>query len=116
MIFPFLYFSLITPKFLNSFSTLHFTSLHFADSHIQSMIKASFKNCTVLTIAHRLHTIFDSDRIMVLDNGQLAEMGSSEDLLKSEEGLFSRLWERHKKSHGAHITPNSSSIELSASI
>ena len=43
------------------------------DTVIQSMIKENFKNCTTLTIAHRLNTISDSDIIMVLDNGRLVE-------------------------------------------
>lgn len=41
------------------------------DTFIQLIIKEKFQNCTVLTIAHRLDTIMDSDKIMVLDFGQL---------------------------------------------
>ena len=38
------------------------------DELIQGTIRTKFRNCTVLTIAHRLHTIMDSDRVMVSDN------------------------------------------------
>ncbi len=41
------------------------------DTFIQLIIREKFKNCTVLTIAHRLDTIIDSDKIMVLDFGRL---------------------------------------------
>merc|ERR1712072_342028 len=48
---------------------------------IQGMIRDRFQHSTVLTIAHRLHTIIDSDRILVLNNGYLAEYESPEELL-----------------------------------
>ena len=41
------------------------------DEIIQLTIRDEFKECTVLTIAHRLNTIMDSDRVMVLDEGHL---------------------------------------------
>jgi ATP-binding cassette, subfamily C (CFTR/MRP), member 1 len=71
------------------------------DSMIQRMVRQNFKDSTVLTIAHRLHTIIDSDRILVLDSGNVAEMDSPDNLLANPDGLFKSLWDRHQKSHGA---------------
>ncbi|XP_031240697.1 canalicular multispecific organic anion transporter 1 [Mastomys coucha] len=53
------------------------------DSLIQTTIRNEFSQCTVITIAHRLHTIMDSDKIMVLDNGKIIEYGSPEELLSN---------------------------------
>ena len=41
------------------------------DSLIQRTIRTKFASCTVLTVAHRLNTIMDSDKILVMDKGQL---------------------------------------------
>eukprot|EP01040_Poterioochromonas_malhamensis_P005555 gene5555-5971_t len=70
------------------------------DNLIQSMIRKEFTQCTVLTIAHRLNTIIDSDRVMVLDQGKLMELASPKELLEKSDGMFKGLWERHLKSHG----------------
>ncbi|KAK2499996.1 hypothetical protein MC885_018508 [Smutsia gigantea] len=53
------------------------------DRLIQMTIQNEFSHCTAITIAHRLHTIMDSDKVMVLDNGKIVEYGSPEELLKS---------------------------------
>ncbi|KAJ2215008.1 hypothetical protein EV179_002538 [Coemansia sp. RSA 487] len=62
------------------------------DAIIQESIRKEFKNCTVLTIAHRLNTIIDSDMILVLDDGKIAEYDTPQNLLASENGLFKELW------------------------
>ncbi|KAJ8789389.1 hypothetical protein J1605_021916 [Eschrichtius robustus] len=53
------------------------------DHLIQTTIQTEFSHCTTITIAHRLHTIMDSDKVMVLDNGKIVEYGSPEELLKN---------------------------------
>jgi ATP-binding cassette subfamily C (CFTR/MRP) protein 1 len=69
------------------------------DALVQRTVREQFKDCTVLTIAHRLNTIIDSDKIMVLDAGVMAEMDSPANLLADKDGLFTALWARHQKSH-----------------
>ena len=49
-----------------------------------------FKDRTIITIAHRINTILDSDRIVVLDHGEVAEFDTPSALVRSQ-GLFYRL-------------------------
>lgn len=58
------------------------------DDLIQATIRKEFKGCTVLTIAHRLNTIMDYDRIMVLDKGKIAEMETPNKLLDDNNSIF----------------------------
>ncbi|XP_054166166.1 ATP-binding cassette sub-family C member 4-like [Oppia nitens] len=65
---------------------------HQTDALIQRTIRHRFRNCTVLTIAHRLNTIIDSDKVLVLDAGQVVEYGAPHKLLEeSPDGLFAQL-------------------------
>ena len=61
------------------------------DDLIQATIRKEFKDSTVLTIAHRLNTIMDYDRVMVLDKGSIAEFDTVKGLMKKEGGIFSSM-------------------------
>lgn len=58
------------------------------DDLIQKTIRTEFKDCTVLTIAHRLNTIMDSDRVIVLDKGMISEYASPSELLQDKNSIF----------------------------
>ncbi|KAH9158242.1 hypothetical protein LEN26_003117 [Aphanomyces euteiches] len=61
------------------------------DRLIQQMIKEGFHGVTRLIIAHRLDTILDSDRILVLDAGHVKEYDAPATLLENKDGLFAQL-------------------------
>ncbi|KAM6386857.1 LOW QUALITY PROTEIN: multidrug resistance-associated protein 1-like [Alca torda] len=60
------------------------------DNLVQSTIKKEFYNCTILTIAHRLHTVMDSERVLVLDAGRILEYDTPHNLLQGK-GAFSEM-------------------------
>ena len=59
--------------------------------HLEGSMHALLAGRTVIAIAHRLHTAHDADRIAVLIDGRIAEMGSHDELLEAE-GEYARLW------------------------
>ncbi len=67
-----------------------------AERYIQKAMKNLMKNKTVIAIAHRLSTLKEMDRVIVLDKGKIIEQGKIEDLLKSN-GEFQYLWEIQNK-------------------
>uniref|UniRef100_A0A3Q2YDD4 ATP binding cassette subfamily C member 2 n=1 Tax=Hippocampus comes TaxID=109280 RepID=A0A3Q2YDD4_HIPCM len=58
------------------------------DNLIQTTIRKEFAHCTVLTIAHRLHSIMDSSRVMVLDAGRIVEFDSPNNLLEKQGHFY----------------------------
>ncbi|KAG3116515.1 Multidrug resistance-associated protein 1 [Phytophthora idaei] len=61
------------------------------DRQIQQSIRDEFRECTTLTIAHRINTILDSDRILVMEKGSVAEFGSPTELQRKPDGIFKSL-------------------------
>ncbi|KAE9216588.1 hypothetical protein PF004_g14412 [Phytophthora fragariae] len=64
---------------------------HDTDQKLQRVIHTAFARSTVLTIAHRLDTILDSDRILVLDRGRLVEFASPAELVSKGKGVFGQV-------------------------
>ena len=67
------------------------------DLQIQKTIRTQFADCTVITVAHRIHTIIDSDRVVVMDMGEVKEFDTPDALLKNPQSLFSQLVEKSKQ-------------------
>ena len=66
------------------------------DRLIQEMIRENFKTTTILTIAHRLNTIMDSDRVLVLDDGRVMEYDTPKVLLERDGSLFRNMVEKSR--------------------
>ena len=62
-----------------------------ADTRIQELIRTEFKDTTVLTIAHRLATLSEYDRIMVLDDGRLVEFDTPQNLLQDPNSRYAQM-------------------------
>lgn len=63
------------------------------DQLMQRIIRERFGDCTVIAVAHRLNTIDDSDRVVVLSQGRIVELGEPRGLLRTEGSWFKELYE-----------------------
>ncbi|XP_076443779.1 ATP-binding cassette sub-family C member 4-like [Babylonia areolata] len=76
---------------------------HGLSDQIQRILRAKFRDCTVLTIAHRLHSVMDCDRIMVFHQGEVKEFDTPYNLMQTEDGYFTRLVEQCGKRQAQHL-------------
>ncbi|KAL9649478.1 hypothetical protein ABK040_000717 [Willaertia magna] len=67
------------------------------DKQIQITLRNEFINCTILCIAHRLETVMDYDRILVLENGKVKEFDTPQHLLNDKQSLFYSMVEQNKR-------------------
>lgn len=63
------------------------------DKLMQRVIREHFHGCTIITVAHRLNTIEDSDRVVVLSQGRIVEVGDPQVLLRTQGSRFKELYE-----------------------
>ncbi|XP_072478211.1 ATP-binding cassette sub-family C member 4 isoform X1 [Notamacropus eugenii] len=80
------------------------------DELIQKTIREKFDQCTVLTIAHRLNTIIDSDKIMVLEAGRLKEYDEPYILLQNRESLFYKMVQQTGKTEATILTETAKQV------
>jgi ATP-binding cassette subfamily C (CFTR/MRP) protein 4 len=61
------------------------------DELLQKTVAESFEDATIIAVAHRLDTLIDYDKIVVLDNGGLVECGSPKELIERDGGAFASM-------------------------
>ncbi|CAM6097166.1 unnamed protein product [Calypogeia fissa] len=71
------------------------------DAIIQKAIRLQFAHGTIINVAHRIPTVIDSDRVLVLDAGHLRENDSPKNLLANENSLFSKLVQEYTSRSGS---------------
>ena len=69
---------------------------------MQKAIDTLIKGRTVITIAHKLKTIMNANRIIVLDDGQVKEQGTHDELIRVD-GLYVRLWKIQESTSGWNL-------------
>lgn len=80
------------------------------DALIQHTIRRKFADCTVLTIAHRLHTVMDSDKVLVMDAGSLVQFDHPHVLLQDEDGVFYGMVQQTGKAMAEALTKISEDV------
>ena len=84
------------------------------DNILQSMIRTEFQHQTVLCIAHRLDTIIDYDRVMVLKEGHLAEFDTPAALMERTNGIFADMVKAGNEQHLRQLAAQSATKQAPA--
>ena len=63
------------------------------DELMQRVLQEAFKTCTTIAIVHKLHTVLDFDRVVVLEKGRVSESGRPRELLERQGSSFKALYE-----------------------
>ncbi|KAG1666954.1 hypothetical protein FOA52_004237 [Chlamydomonas sp. UWO 241] len=83
-----------------------------SDEAIQRAMRFMFAECTMLTIAHRLNTIMDSDQVVVLESGLVVEHGEPHALLQDHTGAFGSFVDQTGRSSSRHLRSLASSASM----
>lgn len=76
-----------------------------SEKNIQAELKQVSENRTTLIIAHRLSTVIDADRILVLDHGRIVETGTHRDLLE-KNGMYAHMWSLQQRESAPQEEPD----------
>eukprot|EP00794_Sanderia_malayensis_P016216 gene16216-17849_t len=76
---------------------------HDTDSRIQETIREKFRDCTVITVAHRLNTVMDCDRIMVLKGGRIVQFDEPCELFHDSDGEFCKIVDQTGRIEAARL-------------
>ncbi|XP_060250584.1 ATP-binding cassette sub-family C member 4-like isoform X7 [Ovis aries] len=82
------------------------------DEFIQKKIREKFTQCTVLTITHRLSTVIDCERILVLDSWRRREFARPYDLLQNTDSLFYKMVQKLGKAEASALTERAKQVSL----
>jgi len=82
-----------------------------SEALVQDALNHLMKGRTVFTIAHRISTIRSADLVACLDGGRIAELGTYDDLLSRENGVFKRLMEHQTMAQPKSLPPVNEWVE-----